>query len=424
MPRDDLTIDFVSSRGEMAHLEQKKDAAEVLEEFAHQSANLPNEIAYFQEEIKAKDELVAQCMSTISKHDSAIQKWIRANGSHTPNPKEESHRRVILANYDRAELLTNDKMALAKKSKDLMYKHLRWLDEHIQKMVERGEMQDDDLPSTIRPQPARQSGSRIDHSATTISSGPSVNAVQMVPARHPNQYPTRMIPAHVQSQQNNSAASSVASTTPATAMMLQRNRESSLGAAAANKRQRLTGGLGALAPTSGHVANRASSNAPGTPGRGATPVPVSARAGSAGPRASQKSSKKVAPHGSRQSGQLRKPIKKTGLVRVKRPGNKNSPSSIDELSEGATGSDEEDEAGTPQRRKDADGDDEMVDGDDEDGGDNNKYCICQSVSYGDMVACDNEACPLEWFHWTCVGLKSEPAGSWICPVCTENGFGK
>jgi inhibitor of growth protein 3 len=37
-----------------------------------------------------------------------------------------------------------------------------------------------------------------------------------------------------------------------------------------------------------------------------------------------------------------------------------------------------------------------------------------------MVACDNESCPFEWFHWTCVGLKSEPVGTWICPVCTKN----
>lgn len=58
--------------------------------------------------------------------------------------------------------------------------------------------------------------------------------------------------------------------------------------------------------------------------------------------------------------------------------------------------------------------------DDEEDEEGKKYCLCQHVSYGDMVACDNPACPYEWFHWTCVGLKSEPEGRWYCPSCTEN----
>lgn len=57
--------------------------------------------------------------------------------------------------------------------------------------------------------------------------------------------------------------------------------------------------------------------------------------------------------------------------------------------------------------------------DDEDEGDERKYCLCQNVSYGDMAACDNDDCPYEWFHWSCVGLKSEPKGSWYCPVCND-----
>ena len=30
------------------------------------------------------------------------------------------------------------------------------------------------------------------------------------------------------------------------------------------------------------------------------------------------------------------------------------------------------------------------------------------VSYGDMVACDNEDCPYEWFHYPCVGVTAPP----------------
>ena len=37
------------------------------------------------------------------------------------------------------------------------------------------------------------------------------------------------------------------------------------------------------------------------------------------------------------------------------------------------------------------------------------YCYCNSVSYGEMVACDADKCEREWFHLACVGLKVAPA---------------
>ncbi|XP_055912204.1 inhibitor of growth protein 3 [Eupeodes corollae] len=49
-----------------------------------------------------------------------------------------------------------------------------------------------------------------------------------------------------------------------------------------------------------------------------------------------------------------------------------------------------------------------------------RYCICNQVSYGDMVACDNDACPFEWFHYPCVGITQPPKGKWYCPKCTAS----
>ena len=47
------------------------------------------------------------------------------------------------------------------------------------------------------------------------------------------------------------------------------------------------------------------------------------------------------------------------------------------------------------------------------------YCFCNNVSYGDMIACDNEVCMYEWFHFPCVGISEKPqAGQlWYCHKC-------
>lgn len=47
------------------------------------------------------------------------------------------------------------------------------------------------------------------------------------------------------------------------------------------------------------------------------------------------------------------------------------------------------------------------------------YCYCQKPSHGAMVGCNNEECPIEWFHFACVGLTEEPQGDWYCKECRE-----
>lgn len=45
------------------------------------------------------------------------------------------------------------------------------------------------------------------------------------------------------------------------------------------------------------------------------------------------------------------------------------------------------------------------------------YCTCHQVSYGEMIGCDNLDCPIEWFHFGCVGLTQKPKGKWYCSKC-------
>lgn len=53
-------------------------------------------------------------------------------------------------------------------------------------------------------------------------------------------------------------------------------------------------------------------------------------------------------------------------------------------------------------------DESLHEGDDEDEEGEPRYCYCNEISFGEMVACDNDACPREWFHLSCVGLTKPP----------------
>lgn len=78
-----------------------------------------------------------------------------------------------------------------------------------------------------------------------------------------------------------------------------------------------------------------------------------------------------------------------------------------------------------------------------------RYCHCQQVAFGEMIACDNPdvsclleshmrcfpssalaltygdccdcvpQCKIEWFHFGCVGLTRRPQNAWFCPTCSE-----
>lgn len=55
--------------------------------------------------------------------------------------------------------------------------------------------------------------------------------------------------------------------------------------------------------------------------------------------------------------------------------------------------------------------------DDEEDGEEQRYCYCNGVSYGEMVGCDDESCPREWFHLSCVGLTKAPNKNGECSPC-------
>jgi hypothetical protein len=51
-----------------------------------------------------------------------------------------------------------------------------------------------------------------------------------------------------------------------------------------------------------------------------------------------------------------------------------------------------------------------------------RYCVCDDISWGTMIACDNEdTCDKEWFHLSCIGLDDLPPRrtKWYCPDCRK-----
>ncbi|PKS06577.1 hypothetical protein jhhlp_007325 [Lomentospora prolificans] len=457
MPRDDLSIDFVEKMPQ----QESVDPAQILDDFFYRFQNIPEEIRFIQAEITDKDRQVNDCLRIVEDRDSKIQRWIKTNGSHLPNPREDTLRTQIRENYAKAEKLSDEKLALSKRLQELYDRQILYLDRQIKGLydrVEPGFNDPDEVPSLLRNSAANLPTPSF---RTNVSNGPSIPSTPI----HTTQTATLPISnkaavAHIRSVQTQQHAAS-APATPAASLMLNRQaRETSAGptSGAPKRAPRSNTGL-STTPANPSGLARHSSLGPGpSKAAAATGASGAVRAGSAGPRTS---TTKATTAGVGRKGTPTAPGRKkttaasgtkSSLFRVKKASSKNSPASPAEsdLSEAESGSVVDDDAaerrsnsqragsGTPSRgsasnaaaatvaankQEGGDGapvkeDTEMADAEDEEGGDDKKYCLCQHVSFGDMVACDNDNCPYEWFHWSCVGLKSEPNGKWYCPVCS------
>ena len=47
------------------------------------------------------------------------------------------------------------------------------------------------------------------------------------------------------------------------------------------------------------------------------------------------------------------------------------------------------------------------------------FFYCNGPEIGEMIACDNNDCTIEWFHLKCLHISSDsiPKGKWYCPDC-------
>lgn len=382
-----------------------------------------------------------ECRTTINSRDNALQKFIKLNGSHTPNPKEESYNKAILQNMDQCQTLQDEKVTLSEKACVLLDRHIKRLDVKIRDLQNEGVLaKDPPIPSLFnKDQSLDLPKSLFSSEATPIESANSPlnptsgNAsLQFNISQRLNSAAGRLSNASNLSASQNGPRNSAPATPAAALHLQQRNRESSTGAID-NKRRRLNASLGNVPAASSNL--RQSSLGPGTPKAG---TPGSTRSGSAGPQraagGTKKSTKKVAPHQQvrRVKAASGKPTKRSSSAnaRLKATSGQSATLKKSPSASGAHLDEEEDESilssadmsdsegGAGRNRAGARDSEDIEDEDEDEGGEDTKaYCTCRTVSHGDMVACDNDNCPYEWFHWKCVGLTREPLGTWYCEEC-------
>ncbi|KAH0527877.1 hypothetical protein TsFJ059_002801 [Trichoderma semiorbis] len=163
-----------------------------------------------------------------------------------------------------------------------------------------------------------------------------------------------------------------------------------------------------------------------------TPAPESLpsrRPGSRGKAASQEPQPSLAVDRSRRASTARN----TPVPEVKQPGKRTkrpAPGVVSTTSSGGNSAVGKRKA-APKRKARATKRDkgqvteEMVEVDDEGNPidpDEPRYCLCNRVSFGTMIQCDNvDNCKQEWFHLECVGLSDIPARTtkWYCPDCRK-----
>lgn len=464
----------------------QEDCASVLDQFIHDVANLPAEVNHYMEEIQAIEKDLSKLQTQINAKDSSLQKHVKANGSLVPHPKESEFSQTIFKLHDQCQELQDRKITLADKTNIMLERHIKKFDIKIRELQNSDHLPKDlAIPSVFnRKQAYPDSGRNIFSQIPSIDTNQplqqlSGNVIHTLPARAPSQQYSQQsriaqLGTSRPTEHHSSAPATPAPSTqhlhPLAHAAQQRHRESSVGNAIDPKRRRLNSSLSSGNIPAQSSSLRQSSHGPGTP-KATTPsrsgsVPRATPAASGGAAPIKKSGpnvKKVAPHqqvtklkgkpnkrssltpnppGSKKSSGGRTTSKGTSPAAALRGGRGNSTgadsdtgsvlsttssSSVHPKREprddadtenhppnhpGGGGSDNDDPA---EAEADGDGDEE----------DKALYCVCNSISYGDMVGCENDDCPYQWFHLKCVGLTKNPREDevWYCPECISNGFG-
>lgn len=127
---------------------QQEDCVSILEQFIHESANLPAEITFMLEEIQALDREQQQHVATINVKDNSLQKYIKTNGSLVAHPKEAEYQDSVSKLYDQCMSLQDKKSSHAEKALLILDRCLKKFDTKIRQLEAEGQLEHDpSLPS-------------------------------------------------------------------------------------------------------------------------------------------------------------------------------------------------------------------------------------------------------------------------------------
>jgi inhibitor of growth protein 3 len=427
-----------------------EDCASVLEQFIHDAANLPAEINHMMEEIQAKDKDLQKHLSVISQKDNNIQKHIKMNGVAAPHPKEHDYAELVRKNYEICTQIQHQKVALSEKACNLLERQVRKLDTKIKELQNDGQLLDGPPLPSVFNRKAEAQKSLADQPAALPLQNASISAlnsnahrINAQVAASIQQAQARTLPP-IATTNNAPPQRSSAPATPASAVLQSRQRERETSAGADSKRRKLANPLAGTNLPAQPSALRQSSLGPGTP-KAATPTATTtSRAGSiprtagvqpatTGPKKSGLSKKLMPQQVSKlkqknlNKGRLSVGGRKKGQSPSVRAGTAASEDAESVLSSAdASETDTSQSRGRRANKKQAAekveaeaGEDE--DGDDDEGEDDKRYCFCNQRSYGEMVACENDDCPYQWFHTGCLNMKKVPDEDedWYCPTCRE-----
>lgn len=51
---------------------------------------------------------------------------------------------------------------------------------------------------------------------------------------------------------------------------------------------------------------------------------------------------------------------------------------------------------------------------------NEIVCVCKKGSYGQMILCESDLCPIGWYHLSCTSLRKPQKTSFICKTCNSS----
>ncbi|EPS41714.1 hypothetical protein H072_4379, partial [Dactylellina haptotyla CBS 200.50] len=351
-----------------------EDVQSVLEQFIENVSNLPAELAHLYEELANKDKRVHTLKESIRQKDASIQRFIRQNGSQVPYPKEAAYNKAISDSFKEINAIQDEKCKLAKRATELIEKHVKRLDMKIRDLQREGLISEDFITPQMLSGYAPpnfatgSSGAAGGSGEGTSTGGRSAGGSAGITV---NATPGRLQPALTGANRNSTGGGSGGGMSTASTL------EGVSRSLAASAEDQLLNTLKGALPTPGPDPKRRRLNTGGPAPVNPSPLANASNANSG----VNTPTRGTAPNSqnqlsTRRNGPPPKPVRR--------------PTSTPTVVKKQKNEDDMDED-----HSDSDNDDEEEDT----GEDQKPYCVCQQVSFGNMVACDNKSCPFEWFHW-------------------------